>query len=1371
MRSYSVNMLRHVLILLLFLPSLIYADWTEPIEIYAGGETADLVVDRNTGNVHIVSFKTTGGMIYTKTDPDGNILLQETVPGAELDGGGFKFSGTISVDNQGYPHLTYRIYIRDNHYDGYYLYRNDIGWSTPLKLFSNLERGNQMRMAIDDNNRVHIIHPKHIEDGWGKISYIQIHNGSVMLSYPDMTGLYEHRVEDHIEIDVSRSGEVYFVLGCPVAGKELMAFRSLDAGNSWQPGFDIRGGSASSNSAANGSPDVFMSEENNVVHFCYGSDRDSETDYKYSLRYARWVDGVVQRDVAVTEGGELDDWKLNLGIGSVATSDDGKYVMIVYSRKSGGQLRYRFSEDYGATFGYPSELSPSAGGYDGRDKAKVRSYFKRFYAVYTRGSTVYMRIFSVPGFNPPVAEAGGPYNGTEGTSITFNASGSYDDVSISNYEWDWNNDGSYDVSVTTPTTTYSFPDDYSGVVKLRVTDNTGMKSVDEATVNVANANPVPDLGGNVSGQEGTPVSFSLTVNDPGINDTHTYSWNFGDGGTSTQQNPSHTYMDNGNYQVTVIVRDNNNGTGQTSITANISNVAPTANAGGPYQGSVLQEISLSGSGTDPAGAEDPLSYAWDTNNDGVYDLNGQTVQATFSTSGQHTVKLKVTDDDGGNGFDTATVNVGAAGPVISNFQDQVVNEGTPFPTINLDHVVEDLDTPDNQLIWEYSGQDSLIVSINGSRQLTVTVPRDEWSGTENITFRVRDPENHDDQQTVAFTVNPVNDPPVLNNFSDQYFPEDDEIIINRSNLTALVTDPDNSPNDFQFSIVNNTNVLWNWDANTPGLRLYARENWSGNERVTLKVEDGSGGSDTRDFTVYVTAQPDPPEEFSLVSPLNEVFSVWPASIQFQWNTTTDPDEGEQVTYQWMLSRSESFTNIIEQSPALNTNSYTYNNTSAKTPGLYYWRVEARGSDGLTVTSTDYGVLNLNSKSPVIGFIPNQTINEGGTFPDLALDNYVTDGDNEKTELSWRYEGAVELVVQISQAHVASVNPPHDKWYGQEAITFIVTDPTSLSDSATVLYTVKDVNAKPVLQQVQNQSFDEDGSKVLSRTVLESWVTDEDNEKSEFSFKLVDNNNILYNISPSNDLVISANPNWSGEEIVALVVEDGAGAADSSYFKVTVNEIPDPPATFDLLSPKDNSLFVWTWPLKFTWQEVVDPDEGDVLSFYWQLSRSTNFEIDNPDIIDAEVLYNHPTNYFNYMAPKSMPKGTYYWKLTAFDGYGNITECNDGYAIFSTMMDDVEAVPTSDIPTEFTLYQNHPNPFNPETRIRFALPKDAHVKLSIFNSLGQRVRVLVDEERGRGVYVAHWDARDENSTPVSSGIYIYQLVAGEQVFYRKMLYIQ
>jgi len=85
----------------------------------------------------------------------------------------------------------------------------------------------------------------------------------------------------------------------------------------------------------------------------------------------------------------------------------------------------------------------------------------------------------------PVADANGPYEGNEGSPITFDASQSYDpDGEIVLYEWDWDNDGAYDESTTSPTITHTWHAEFSGTVTLRVTDNDGLTSIDTASVEV-----------------------------------------------------------------------------------------------------------------------------------------------------------------------------------------------------------------------------------------------------------------------------------------------------------------------------------------------------------------------------------------------------------------------------------------------------------------------------------------------------------------------------------------------------------------------------------------------------------------------------------------------------------------------------------------------------------------------------------------------------------------------------------------------------------------------------------------------------------------------------------------------------------------------
>ncbi|MBN1351839.1 T9SS type A sorting domain-containing protein [candidate division KSB1 bacterium] len=92
----------------------------------------------------------------------------------------------------------------------------------------------------------------------------------------------------------------------------------------------------------------------------------------------------------------------------------------------------------------------------------------------------------------------------------------------------------------------------------------------------------------------------------------------------------------------------------------------------------------------------------------------------------------------------------------------------------------------------------------------------------------------------------------------------------------------------------------------------------------------------------------------------------------------------------------------------------------------------------------------------------------------------------------------------------------------------------------------------------------------------------------------------------------------------------------------------------------------------------------------------------------------------------------------------------------------------EVPTKYALNQNFPNPFNPETSIRYQLPVSGMVKLIIYNSLGQQIRTLTSKNQTAGYHQVSWDGKDERGEPVSSGIYLYRLTAGEYVQVKKML---
>ena len=89
----------------------------------------------------------------------------------------------------------------------------------------------------------------------------------------------------------------------------------------------------------------------------------------------------------------------------------------------------------------------------------------------------------------------------------------------------------------------------------------------------------------------------------------------------------------------------------------------------------------------------------------------------------------------------------------------------------------------------------------------------------------------------------------------------------------------------------------------------------------------------------------------------------------------------------------------------------------------------------------------------------------------------------------------------------------------------------------------------------------------------------------------------------------------------------------------------------------------------------------------------------------------------------------------------------------------------------TLHQNQPNPFNPQTTIRYELPDQAFVRLTIFDASGRRVRTLVSESQRVGSRSAIWNGRDDSNNAVSSGVYFYVLDAGKERLTRKLVLLK
>jgi hypothetical protein len=115
----------------------------------------------------------------------------------------------------------------------------------------------------------------------------------------------------------------------------------------------------------------------------------------------------------------------------------------------------------------------------------------------------------------------------------------------------------------------------------------------------------------------------------------------------------------------------------------------------------------------------------------------------------------------------------------------------------------------------------------------------------------------------------------------------------------------------------------------------------------------------------------------------------------------------------------------------------------------------------------------------------------------------------------------------------------------------------------------------------------------------------------------------------------------------------------------------------------------------------------------------------------------------------LDEGSYWWRVRCQNesGWGSYAVVPNGVIVTEIIE------PTSIIPESFVLSQNYPNPFNPTTIIKYGLPSQSKVKLEIYNTLGQRVVTLVDEQKEAGYFETEW-----NAINVATGLYFYRLEA-------------
>ena len=128
--------------------------------------------------------------------------------------------------------------------------------------------------------------------------------------------------------------------------------------------------------------------------------------------------------------------------------------------------------------------------------------------------------------------------------------------------------------------------------------------------------------------------------------------------------------------------------------------------------------------------------------------------------------------------------------------------------------------------------------------------------------------------------------------------------------------------------------------------------------------------------------------------------------------------------------------------------------------------------------------------------------------------------------------------------------------------------------------------------------------------------------------------------------------------------------------------------------------------------------------------------------------------------------TWHYVVSATDVHGNEGDVsNEASAMVGTGVDDPV------VPAVFALRGNHPNPFNPSTRIAFDLPEAVSVRLDVYSVSGRLVTTLTDRDFEAGRHHESWDGRDASGHALPSGVYLVRLEAGADVATHAMVLLK
>ena len=405
------------------------------------------------------------------------------------------------------------------------------------------------------------------------------------------------------------------------------------------------------------------------------------------------------------------------------------------------------------------------------------------------------------------------------------------------------------------------------------------------------------------------------------------------------------------------------------------------------------------------------------------------------------------------------------------------------------------------------------------------------------------------------------------------------------------------------------------------------------------------------------------------------------------------------------------------------------------------------------------VLSVNDP-PSIEPVADVTMPEDGS---ASVFLNVTDTDTDDLNYSF-YTSQQQPIFSFTVVEDSLYISPIQNWNGQMSLTIFVSDGENSVNTSLVI-TVTPVNDAPTINPIDDITIVEDSS---SSIII--YSQDIDGDDLEYDFMTDDPYFDIMHVA--NMVTISPHLNWFGQGYIIVSVSDGQESVDAG-FTITVTPVNDRPESFSVLNPTISDTFSTDIAndtlIPFRWQQSYDVDSDVTYKLTIELEFSGNSYTELYDNINDTTISISSNSLDQLLSASSQSESVLTYLVEASDEEFTIASSDRGLFVLnrgSLNADNVQLYPET-----FALHQNYPNPFNPVTSIRYDLPQDEFVNITVYDMLGRIVRSLVNIQQAAGYHSIKWNATSDRNEPVSAGLYIYTIQAGEFRHYRKMVLLK